>query len=35
MKLYKYLMLPVLAALTFTACEEEENGPSKAIIPGS
>lgn len=34
MKLYKYLMLPVLAALTFTACEEEENGPSKAIIPG-
>ncbi|MGM9743351.1 MAG: BACON domain-containing protein [Candidatus Cryptobacteroides sp.] len=35
MKLYKYLMLPVLAALAFTACEEEENGPSKAIIPGS
>lgn len=35
MKLNKILMLPVLAALTFTACVEEENGPSKAIIPGS
>ncbi|MGM9741582.1 MAG: BACON domain-containing protein [Candidatus Cryptobacteroides sp.] len=33
MKLFKYLFLPTLAALGFIACEEEENAPSRAILP--